>query len=395
LLAVSTSIGALGLAAGGSAGALLAKEMTGSTAWSGVPLGALVLGSAAGALLIVQRTARAGRFAGLMLGCGIGAAGAGMVVAAAVLDHFGLLLVGSAALGAGNAAVFLARYAAADLGAETERGRALGTVLFATALGAVASPNLLGPSGDVAEALALPRISGLYLVALLAFLGSCALLAFFGHSHASGGGGDIARSDARSGVRSARLPLFILAASNLLMVAVMTIAPVHLAEHGHSLNVVGLVISIHVLCMFAPSPLTGRLTDRVGGTAVAAAGAVLLAAAALTGALVDLSSGVAMTGILALLGLGWNAGVVGGSTLLHASVPAPLRPHTEGIGEIAMGLAAGAGAPIAGLIVAFGDFKTLLIAAAAAGALMFAFLRINSSPFIRSKVRPTLDGRST
>src|SRR5262245_35847391 len=155
LLAVATAIGATGLAAGGSAGALLAEDMTGSAAWAGVPLGALVLGSAAGALLISWRTMRAGRVSGLMLGYAVGGAGAALVVAAAELGSFALLLAGSAALGAANAAIFLTRYAAADLGGESGRGRALGVVFFATAVGAVVSPNLLGPSGDLAEELGL------------------------------------------------------------------------------------------------------------------------------------------------------------------------------------------------------------------------------------------------
>jgi MFS family permease len=122
LLAVATAIGALGLAAGGSAGALLAEDMTGSTTWAGVPLGFLVLGSAAGALLISRQTSRAGRGRGLVLGYGVGVAGAAMVVAATEVDDFALLLAGSAALGAANAAIFLTRYAAADLGGESGRG---------------------------------------------------------------------------------------------------------------------------------------------------------------------------------------------------------------------------------------------------------------------------------
>jgi hypothetical protein len=73
---------------------------------------------------------------------------------------------------------------------------------------------------------------------------------------------------------------------------------------------------------------------------------------------------------------GWNAGVVSGSTMLAGSVPPPLRPQTEGIGEVAMGLAASAGAPAAGLIVAFGDFTALSIAGAVGGVLMFAALRM-------------------
>jgi predicted MFS family arabinose efflux permease len=80
--------------------------------------------------------------------------------------------------------------------------------------------------------------------------------------------------------------------------------------------------------------------------------------------------------VLVLLGIGWNAGVVGGSTMLVASVPPAVRPNAEGIGEVAMGLAAGAGAPIAGLMVAVGGFPTLSVASAAVGALVFAVLSI-------------------
>jgi predicted MFS family arabinose efflux permease len=390
LLATATPIGALGLAAGGSAGALLAKEMTSSSAAAGVPLGALVLGSAAGAILIAGRTSRVDRAAGLRLGYAIGTVGAAIVILSAVVESFGLLLAGSAALGAANAAIFLTRYAAAELGGESGRGRALGVVLFATALGAVASPNLLGPSGDLAGALGLPRLTGLYLVAIAAFVAAALILgALPGRSPAAGAAQRISREELRSGLAGARVALVVLAASNLVMVAVMAIAPVHLVEHGHSLDFVGVVISVHVLCMFAPSPLTGWLADRAGSAIVAALGAALLVSAGLAGALLDMSDAGTMTAMLALLGLGWNAGVVGGSTMLAGSVPALLRPHAEGIGEIAMGLAAGAGAPIAGLIVAFGNFTALSLAGAVGGLLLLAALMpSNRSRGSSRQVRP-------
>jgi MFS family permease len=379
LLAVATAIGALGLAAGGTAGALLAEDLTGSTAWAGVPLGVLVVGSAASALLIGLETSRAGRTLGLALGYAAGAAGAVLVIAGAVVESIALLLAGSAALGAANAAIFLTRYAAVDLGGETGRGRALGVVFFATALGAVASPNLLGPSGDLAEALDLPRLSGLYLVAVAAFVVAGLLLsALPRRSLTVATGQPVGRHELRAGLRNARLALLVLGAANLVMVAVMAIAPIHLTEHDHSLDFVGVVIGVHVLCMFAPSPLTGWLADRSGSGTVAAIGAVLLAAAGVTGATLDMSDGTSMTAMLALLGLGWNAGVVGGSTMLAASVPRALRPQTEGIGEVAMGLAAGAGAPAAGLIVAFGDFTALSIAGAIGGVLLLAALRLGA-----------------
>jgi MFS family permease len=376
LLAAATAIGALGLAAGGSAGALLAKDISGSTAWAGVPLGFLVAGSAASALVISRQTSRSGRGAGLGLGYGVGAAGAVLVIAAASFEDLALLLAGSAALGAANAAIFLTRYAAADLGGDEGRGRALGVVFFATALGAVASPNLLGPSGDLADAIGLARLSGLYLVAVAAFAVAGLVLATLPRRPITGK--TVARPELRSGLRGARVALLVLGGTNLVMVAVMAIAPVHLAADGHSLDVVGVVVSIHVLCMFAPSPLTGWLADRAGSAAVVALGAMLLVAAGGSGVVLDMSDGTAMTAMLALLGLGWNAGVVGGSTMLAASVPPAVRPQTEGIGEVAMGLAAGTGAPIAGLIVAFGDFTTLSIAGAMGGVLIFAALRLDA-----------------
>jgi MFS family permease len=378
-LAVATAVGSIGLAAGGSAGALLANQMTGSTAWAGVPLGALVIGSAAAAFWIARQTSRRGRAVALVLGYDVGAVGAAIVIFATSIDDFPLVLIGSAALGAGNAAIFLTRYAAVELGGEAGRGRALGLVFLATAIGAVASPNLLGPSGDVADVLGLQRPAGLYLVAIAGFLTAGLLLgALSKHSTRPGVQQKATREEIRSGLWRSRVAILVLAASNLVMVAVMAIAPVHLVEHGHSLDFVGVVISVHVLCMFAPSPLTGWLADRAGSGVVAALGGGLLVAAGLSGALLNMSDGTAMTVMLAGLGLGWNAGVVGGTTMLAASAPAPLRPHTEGIGEIAMGLAAGAGAPIAGLIVAVGDFPTLSIAGAIGGVFIFAALRLRS-----------------
>lgn len=390
LLAAATAIGALGLAAGGSAGALLAEEITGSTAWAGVPLGFLVAGSAASALLISRRSARTDRASALVLGYAIGTAGAGLVIGAAVVDDFSLLLAGSAALGAANAAIFLTRYAAADLGGEAGRGRALGLVFFATALGAVVSPNLLGPSGDLAEEVGLPSLAGLYVVALVAFSASGFLLAAFPKGSLPVGETRlVTRRELRIGLWSAKTALVTLATTNLVMVAVMAIAPIHLMEHGHSLDVVGVVVGVHVLCMFAPSPVSGSLADRAGSAIVAALGAVLLIAAGASGALLDLSDSLEMTAVLALLGLGWNLGVVGGSTMLAASVPEFLRPQTEGIGEVAMGLAAGAGAPIAGLLVAYGDFATLSIATAVAGGLMVALLRLGDPGQSMTAVEPS------
>jgi len=389
ILAVGTAIGSMGLAAGGTSGALLGVEMTGSEAVAGLPLGLLVAGSAAAALLVSRRTDSAGRGRSLALGYVLGASGAAMVVAAAAASSLILLLFGSALLGAGNAAIFLTRYAAAEVGGEAMRGRALGIVLFATAFGAVVSPSLLGPSGDLASIIGLPSLAGLYLVAIPCFAVSALLLAAVSNPKipALGGGAmllgprdrpRVTKRDLASGLAapSARAALVILASTNLVMVAVMAIAPVHLTAHGHGLGLVGFIIGVHVTGMFAPSPVSGWMADRIGPAPVAASGMLLLAAAGVAGALVDQDSAAWITVVLMMLGIGWNLGVVGGSTLLAASVSSSLRPHVEGMGEVAMGLAAGAGAPIAGLIVALGSLTILLIAGAVTATLTFAFVRL-------------------
>lgn len=376
-LAVATAIGSAGLAAGGTAGALLGVEITGTEAAAGLPLGLLVVGQAVAALLVSGTTGRVGRGLGLALGYVLGVIGAVLVIVAAAASSFAALLAGSAVLGGGNAAVFLTRYAAAEVGGQAMRGRAVGAGFFATALGAVASPNLLGPGGDLARLIGLPPLAGLYLVAILCFAIAALLLAavsnpgapFFGRGSGLLGayeGSRVSREDLLGGLCTspARSALLILAAVNLVMVAVMAIAPVHLSAHGHGLGLVGFIVAVHVAGMFVPSPVSGWMADRVGPTPVAGGGFLLLVAAGITGAVLDIGSAPPMTAMLLLLGVGWNFGVVGGSTLLAASVPASLRPYAEGLGEVSMGLAAGASAPVAGMIVAFGGFAALSVTGA-------------------------------
>lgn len=379
LLAAATAVGSIGLAAGGIAGPLLATELTGDPATAGLPIGVHVAGSAVGALLISRVSARIGRPAALALGYVLGALGAVVVVAAAAGAGLGLLLVGSAIFGIGNAPVFLARYAAAEAGAPATRGRALGIVLFAVAAGAVAGPNLLAASSRLASSAGLPPLTGLYLVSVVAFLAAAATLlplrklilekvrrlsdispsnTPLSPRSTSGRGGAAATVTA-----TAWRAVALLAVTNLVMVGVMAVAPVHLLAHGHGPALVGGIVSVHALCMFAPSLVSGPLLDRAGPAVVTVVAAVLLAAAGVVGA-VGADDGVVLLVSLALLGLGWNAGVLAGSALLTASVPAGERLRAEGRGEVAMGLAAGGGAPIAGLVVASGGFTALVIGAA-------------------------------
>jgi MFS family permease len=384
VLVAAQLLGALGLAAGGTAGSLLAEQITGREAAAGLPLAVLVLGSGLAAVVVTRLMERTGRRVGLSIAHLGGAAGAAVVLAAAELRSWPLLLLGCGLLGAGNAAVMLARYAAADL--SNHRGRAISVVVTAASVGAIAGPNLLGPAGSVAELAGLPASAGLFLLALPAFTGAALILQLFLRPDplALAKAAVPTPRHAPRGLRTLlgdphiRFALLVLGVANLAMVGMMSVSPVHMHLHGASLAVVGLVVGAHVGAMFLPSPLTGWLSDIAGGRAVAALGAALLVGAGG----VAVVAGTRPAGVvvaLLLLGVGWNAGLIGGSSLLRDTrVDPALRTRAEGLGELGMGTAAAVGGSGAGPLLALGGFTLVGLVALLPCVLLlavFAFQR--------------------
>jgi MFS family permease len=368
---------------GAAAGALLALDITGSDALASLPLALLVVGSAATVVPISALSRRAGRRTGLGTALAIATVGAAGVVTAGELESFALLLAASLLFGAGNTAVMLARYAAADLSEPGERGRAIGRVVFATTFGAVAGPNLLDPAGSVATSLGLPELTGLFLTSIAAFaLAGLVLFAFLRPDPLQvAAGPPIEERVAAPPVplrellspAAAVTGLTTVVVANFVMVAVMAMAPVHMQHHGHGLQFVGLVISLHVAGMFAPSPLTGWLTDRLGPLAVAGGGATLLIVAGVLSAASGAQASSFALG-LALLGVGWNASLIAGSALLASAVPVAQRPRVEGAGELSMGVAAASATAIAGPVVGIAGYAALAAAGAVAAATLAPFL---------------------
>jgi MFS family permease len=408
VLVIAQLLGALGLAAGGTSGALLAEHLTGSAAATGLPLSLLVLGSGVGAVAVARVMSIAGRRVGLAAAYLAGTGGAGLVVAAAGWGSWPLLLAGSLLLGGGNAAVMLARYAAADLA--SHRARSIGTVVTAASVGAVAGPNLLGPAGPLAEAVGLPAPTGLYLLAIPAFLGAALVLVAFlrpdplqvaratarsAEPPATGGRGELA---VLLGDGHIRLGLLVLATANLAMVGVMAVAPVHLHHHGAAMGTIGLIIGAHIAAMYLPSPVTGWLADLLGAHRLAGLGGLLLLAAGSVAA-VGGSGRVGVIVALLLLGVGWNAGLIGGSALLRdAPVSPSLRTRAEGLGELGMGAAAAVGGSGAGLLLG-GGFGLLGLAAVAPCLLTLAAVaaggrRRAGAPLASPAVDRPLPGRA-
>jgi MFS family permease len=368
---------------GAAAGALLALDITGSDALASLPLALLVVGSASTVVPISALSRRAGRRIGLATALAIASVGAIGIVAAGELESFALLLAASLLFGAGNTAVMLARYAAVDLSSAEERGRSIGRVVFATTFGAVAGPNLMKPAGAVATSLGLPELTGLFLTSMIAFaLAGLVLFVFLRPDPLQVAAGPPAEERVYAppvplrellSPSTAVTGLTTVVVANFVMVAVMAMAPVHMHDDGHGLQFVGLLISLHIAGMFAPSPLTGWLTDRLGPLAVAGGGAALLIAAGVLSA----ASGAHATTFalgLALLGVGWNASLIAGSALLASAVPIAQRPRVEGAGELSMGVAAASATAIAGPVVGVAGYAALATAGAVAAATLAPFL---------------------
>jgi MFS family permease len=371
-------LGGLAQSLAGAAGALLAQQVGGSDALAGLPQTLLVAGSAAAALALSALTLRHGRGAALSAGASAALAGCVAVIAGAVESSLPFILVGSFLLGAGNTAVMLGRYAAADLGSGTSRAAAMSSVLVATTAGAVAGANLLAPATGLAAAVGLPALAGPYLVAAAGFAAAAGTLAL-GLRHLPAETIREAPVAVSPGLgRQGAAGLGVLALANLVMVSVMTMAPVQLHHSGSGLAVIGLVVSLHIAGMFAPSPLSAWLTDRYG-SAQAAAGAGWLLIAACGLAALRARSPAVLALAMVTLGAGWNLALIAGSALLTVGVPSAQRPRREGWGEVGMGVAAASGAAASGMVMAGGGYPLLAVIGAAVAALVLPLAQRGTS----------------
>lgn len=360
----SQILGGLGVAIGIALAPILAAEVSGSEAMSGLAPTASVLGPALLSLPLAALMTSRGRRPGLVLAYLIGALGASMVVTAAVVGSFPLLLLGMACFGAGSSANLQARFAAADLAEPDRRGRAISTVIWATTIGSVLGPNIAAPAGQVFRGTSVPETAGPFAWAAAIFLLTGAVVAVLlrpdplltARALAPQEAGAAEKRSLRAGIAAvraspmARLALVTIAVSHTTMVSIMVMTPVHLGHHGADIQLIGLVISGHIAGMYAFSPVMGWLSDRVGRLSVIGLAAGLLCFAALLAGTSGAGHGRTAAGLF-VLGLGWSAGLVAGSALLTDSVPQGARAAVQGLADLTMNAAAGIGGAVAGVIV--------------------------------------------
>ncbi len=434
-LITSQILSGLGMASGLAVGALLAEDLSGTESLAGLGTTFQVLGGAVIAIPVARVMAARGRRPGLQLGLALALVGAALVVTAAVARNFGLMLLGMLLFGGGTSANSQSRYAAADLALPQHRGRDLSFVVWATTIGSVLGPNLVGPGQAFAHALGLPGLAGSFLFSLAGFAAAFVVInrllrpdplltaraleradreaAAERHTeparsvvtvpprHAAedgaalepvdgvgpgqiGDGAEDHNGSLTRGLRvvrtnaRARLGVLTIALGHVVMVSVMVMTPIHMS-HGHAdLEVIGFVISMHILGMYAFSPVIGAAVDRWGGPFVAATGGAVLTLASLLASQSMMGWSPLLLVALLLLGLGWSCTLISGSTMLTSAVTAQERPATQGLSEVFMGLAGAAGGLLAGVVVDRLGYGTLAMGAAVVGVAVVVLVAITA-----------------
>jgi MFS family permease len=372
LLGAGQVLGGLGLGATLSLGAIIASSLSGSPAWSGMAATMSTLGAAAAAIPLARLARARGRRVALTVGALVAALGAVVTITSVVVVSFPLLLVALALLGSGSAVALQARFAATDLAGEKHRARDLSLVVWATSIGAVVGPNLVGPGEQLGEALGLPALAGPFVFTIVAQLAAAVvyvaglrpdpLLLRQRLDATPAPSATVAPAVARP--RRAVFAITAIALSHAVMVSVMSMTPVHLSGHGSSITLVGLVISLHIAGMYALSPLFGALADRLGRLPVVVAGQGVFVAALATVALgAENQAGVTIG--LVLLGLGWSASTVAASALLAESVAADRRSIMQGRSDLAMNGAGALGGALAGPALTLVGYSGLAVLALA------------------------------
>lgn len=372
VVSLSQIFGGAGLAAGVTVGALLAQQMLGTDAYAGVPAALFTLGSAGAALIVGKISQRFGRRSGLSIGFIVGGLGAIGVVIAAMMNSVILLFASLLIYGAGTATNLQARYAGTDLANKKQRATAISTTMVMTTFGAVAGPNLVEVMGDFASLIGVPSLAGPFILSATAFILAGLVLFIMLRPDPLDIANRIAAYkqefehvnkkdsvDTAKNRRGLMVGATVMVLTQIVMVAIMTMTPVHMKHHGHGLAEVGIVIGFHIGAMYLPSLITGVLVDKVGRTAMSIASGVTLLFAGLLAAFAPSDSMILLVIALSLLGLGWNFGLISGTAQIVDSTEPSTRAKTQGTLDVFIALAGASGGALSGMVVANTSYATL------------------------------------
>jgi MFS family permease len=365
---------------------LLAKDLLGgSDRLAGLGSAAFTLGSAVVAIPLAAFMRRRGRRPGLVLALLGGAVGSLVAATGGQLRWFWLFVVGMFVFGAGQAATLQARYVAADLAYERDRAKAIGAIVWIGTLGAVFGPVFTPVEKDVGEWLGLDEFIGPYLFAsALLLVGAVVYTVLLRPDPlVLVGGTDPTAERARPLIQlrrsygvirsssGAMLGLVAMAGSQAAMVGVMTMTPPHMKDHDHG-DLSAMVIAVHIVGMFGLAPLVGRFVGRVGPIRAIQLGAIVLGSGTVAAVVAGYVPAMIFIGLF-LLGLGWNLGLIGGTTLLTASVPQHARVEAQGTGDLTLSFCGAVAAFGSGFIKDAAGYHILADAATVLAAMMLVY----------------------
>jgi len=372
VVSISQIFGGAGLAAGVTVGALIAQQMLGTDAFAGLPSALFTLGSAGSALIVGRLSQRYGRRTGLSAGFMIGGLGAIGVIMAAIINSIFLLFISLLIYGAGTATNLQARYAGTDLANHKQRATAVSITMVFTTFGAVAGPSLVNVMGDFALSIGVPSLAGPFILAAAAYMLAGVVLFIMlrpdplviaktieAANEEPGDKGHLAATEHTENKKGIIVGATVMVLTQIVMVAIMTMTPVHMRHHGHDLGAVGLVIGFHIGAMYLPSLVTGVLVDRLGRTAMAISSGTTLLLAGVIAAFAPGDSMVLLVIALSLLGLGWNFGLISGTALIVDSTDTATRAKTQGTVDVLIALSGAAGGALSGMIVAGSSYLAL------------------------------------
>lgn len=348
---------------------LVAEQITGSASLSGFPNTMGTVGTAAGAAILSALSFRIGRRRTFAAGLALAASGALLAALSVGLNSFPILLVAMVVLGFGWSVSHLARFAAGDLRRPSRRASAISLIVWASTIGAVMGPLLLGPSSTMATLAGFDQlvgpiavgVAGFSLAAAVTFLGlrpEPLTLTIAPEGEHLGDASPFRRIFA---IPTVRLAIVAVMTSQFVMVLIMTMTPLHIRGNGGSLGTVGVVMMAHTLGMFAIAPITGKLVDRYGPRRLIIAAVAVLIVSALGAATAPAGNITMLVVGLFLLGVGWNFGFVAASTELQIGLPIADRLKIQGVADAITWISGGIGAAISGVILGASSFAVLAI----------------------------------
>ena len=377
VLASAQVLNGLGVAGTVAAGSLLVSSITDSETLAGLAQTFSVLGAAALALPLARLTARGGRRLALSVGLLSGVIGSGFAILGGSQPNIYFMLLGAFLVGSASAAGYQARFAAIDLATKENRAKQLSFVVWGSTVGAVVGPNLMDPAGGLAEKFGLPRLVGPYLISAVTLALATLVIQLFlrpdpfltAQKNLEAVVGVYRKStrQALAHIRSNSSALFAIAAiaiGHIAMVSVMVMTPVHMKHVDVTLKIIGFVISIHVLGMYAFSPIIGSLSDKIGRVRIIQIGVVLLIASTIVAGTAAADDAVQLGIGLFLLGLGWSCTLIAGSALLSESVDLEMKPSSQGASDLVMNLMGAGGGALAGVIIGTLSYGWLCVFAA-------------------------------